>query len=108
MPSILFKCPSGGVHAHAWIADGAGAGVSEIIAIDCPACRRIHYYDPAAGTLLGGELVQVAADPHANLEPALPRQIAPRPLKPNYRNIALALAAIGIAALGWIIAAAYW
>lgn len=106
MPSILFKCPSRGIHTHAWIADDAGvaAGPDAYIAIDCTACGRIHYLDPASGALLGGEKVSVSDDVGAVVQSAPPPPRA-EPFQTPYRNIAIAV--IAIALLGWIVVAAF-
>jgi hypothetical protein len=104
MPSALFKCPSNGMHTHAWIAEDAGQAASpgEYITVSCPACRGLHHFDPATGTLLGGETVRLSAVRRTDLEgaAALP-SFTSRQLPPVYRRIALA--ALAIAIFSWIL-----
>src|SRR6516162_1335284 len=55
MAAILFTCPNMGIPVQAWLAgdnrsDNAGENFEPI---ECIACRRFHYVDPATGRVLG-------------------------------------------------------
>ena len=55
MAAILFTCPNMGIPVQAWLAgdnrsDNAGENFEPI---ECIACRRFHYVNPATGRVLG-------------------------------------------------------
>jgi hypothetical protein len=55
MAAILFACPNMGIPVQAWLAgdnrsDNAGETFEPI---ECIACRRFHYVNPATGRVLG-------------------------------------------------------
>jgi hypothetical protein len=53
MVSILYRCPTTGMHTHAWIADEVQerASDNDYLAVECVACRRAHLVHARTGIL---------------------------------------------------------
>jgi hypothetical protein len=55
MAAILFTCPNMGIPVQVWLAgDNRSDNTGETFEpIECIACRRFHYVNPATGRVLG-------------------------------------------------------
>lgn len=57
MPPVLYKCPTTGQNVQ-WSVEETTSEPSRPVSyqgIQCPACTRLHFINPATGKLLGQE-----------------------------------------------------
>lgn len=54
MESVLFRCPVTSQNVQVWIAqEVAAGGVEDFVSVECTACQRPHFVNPATGRVLG-------------------------------------------------------
>jgi hypothetical protein len=50
MPNTLFRCPNTGMNVQHFVAESSSGDEHEaIVALNCPACARIHLVNAATG-----------------------------------------------------------
>lgn len=53
MAILLFRCPNKNVRVQGWTADDPPDDDAAFAAVECLACRQMHYVNPATGRVLG-------------------------------------------------------
>jgi hypothetical protein len=55
MATFVFRCPNKNVRVQGWSAEDPSDHDVAYDPVRCPACRQMHYVNPATGRVLGSE-----------------------------------------------------
>ena len=53
MGAILFTCPFNGHKVHHWMEDKPALAAEHYVAVECGACRSVHFVMPSTGKVMG-------------------------------------------------------
>jgi hypothetical protein len=53
MVTFLFRCPNRNLRVQGWTVEDVSDDDVAYVAIECAACRQMHYVNPANGKVLG-------------------------------------------------------